>query len=69
MFGQKNREWGKKHANDWFHDEYAQKKKSVKRPLKRFQKSKKENTENSETYVSERKEYKQGRKPSLTEQE
>ena len=43
MFGQKNRGWGwgKKHANDWFHDEYAQKKKAVKRALKRFQKSKK----------------------------
>ena len=49
----------KKHVNDWFDDECAQKKKTVKRALKRFQRSKKENTEYRETYVSERKEYKQ----------
>ena len=35
------------------------KKRTVKRALKRFQRSKKENTEYRETYVSERKEYKQ----------
>ena len=49
----------KKHVNDWFDEECAQKKKTVKRALKRFQRSKTENTEYRETYVSERKEYKQ----------
>ena len=49
----------KKLLNDWFDDECAQKKKTVKGALKRFQRSKKENTEYRETYVSERKEYKQ----------
>ena len=58
MYGQAKRE-KKKHVNDWFDDECAQKKKTVKRALKRFQRSKKENTEYRETYVSERKEYKQ----------
>ena len=49
----------KKHANDWFDKECVQKKNTVKKALKRFQRSKKENTEYRETYVSERKEYKQ----------
>ena len=49
----------KKHANDWFDNERTQKKKTVKRVLETFQRSKKENTEYRETYVSERKDYKQ----------
>ena len=58
MYGQEKGE-KKKHVNDWFDDECAQKKKTVKKALKRFQRSKKENTEYRETYVSERTEYKQ----------
>ena len=59
MYGQKKIGKKKKPANDWFDDECTQKKNTVKRALKRFQRSKKENTEYRETYVSERKEYKQ----------
>ena len=46
----------KKHANDWFDKECVQKKNTVKKALKRFQRSKKENIQYRETYVTERKE-------------
>ena len=49
----------KKNVNDWFDEECKQKKRTVKRVLKRFQRSKKENIEIREMYIKERKEYKQ----------
>ena len=48
-----------KNVNDWFNEECKQKKGTVKRVFKRFQKSKKENIEIREMYIKERKEYKQ----------
>ena len=48
-----------KNVNDWFNEECKQKKGTVKRVFKRFQKSKKENIEIREVYIKERKEYKQ----------
>ena len=48
----------KKKRDDWFDNECVQKKNTVQRALKRFQRSKKENTDYRETYVTERKEYK-----------
>ena len=41
----------KKNVNDWFDEECKQKKRTVKRVLKRFQRSEKENTEIREMYT------------------
>ena len=49
----------KKNANDWFDQECKQKKRTVKRVLKKFQRSETENIEIREMYIKERKEYKQ----------
>ena len=53
--------------NDWFEEECTLKKTTIKTLLKRFQRSKKENTERREKYVRERKEYKQLLKSKKTE--
>eukprot|EP00745_Piridium_sociabile_P008853 TRINITY_DN16023_c0_g1_i11.p2 TRINITY_DN16023_c0_g1~~TRINITY_DN16023_c0_g1_i11.p2 ORF type:complete len:114 (+),score=5.12 TRINITY_DN16023_c0_g1_i11:493-834(+) len=49
----------KKSKSDWFDKECAQKRRTVKRCLKRFQRSKKHNQEYGNEYVEERKQYKQ----------
>ena len=45
----------RENANDSFYEECTRKKRTVKTVLKRFQRSKKENTECWEKYVRERK--------------